>query len=133
MNKFQLFGFQYSDILTNKIRQVALDEMHKAKADQTNPEELGPDGEYWNAQHVWLTMMVFVNPAVASLPEHAHLMAEPGCYGGKSEKSEIIHVECQGENESKLPDSFKSLQPTKEKKQVWFDKIRERVNAGKRQ
>lgn len=28
-------------------------------------------GDGFNAQHLWLHLMVFVNPEVASLPEHA--------------------------------------------------------------
>jgi hypothetical protein len=138
LNKFQLYGFQYSEILTQQIRKVALDERHSAQADLTNPENLGPDGEFWNAQHVWLTMMVFVNPAVAALPEHAHLMAEPGCYQGQSAEREILQKECEetkpgGEASSKLPDSYKSIHPTKEKQQAWFAKVKARIEAANQQ
>lgn len=129
-NKFQLYGFQYSEALTKSIREVALTEMQEAKRDvDVRPESRGPNGEYWNGQHIWLTMMVFVNPAVASLPEHAHLLAEPGCYGGRTEDTEIVHAECTKENESKLPESYKSLKPTKERQQAWFSKVKSRIDA----
>jgi hypothetical protein len=46
--KLESFGFRYSEILTEKVRQLAAE-------DKT---DLGPDGKPLNAQHVWLTMKV---------------------------------------------------------------------------
>lgn len=130
LNKFEFFGFHYSERLTNRVRQVATEEMHIAKASPDKPENQGPDGEYWNAQHVWLTMLVFVNPAVASLPEHAHLMAEPGCYEGKSKPNQIIHRDCRSSNqESELPDSYSPLKLTPEQQAAWFAKVKSRIEA----
>jgi SAM-dependent methyltransferase len=82
ISRFRLFGFDYDEHLTKKIRDVALQERHHAGE---NPSDrfasIGPDENPYNAQHIWLNMLVFVNPAVASLPEHAHLLAEPGVSG----------------------------------------------------
>ena len=109
-------------------------EWHKAKARPSEPENQGPDGKYLNAQHVWLTMMVFINPAVAALPEHAHLMAEPGCYEGRaaSDHKKIVHRHCKAdEKESVLPDRFKPLEVTPEKHNAWMEKVRARISPQK--
>jgi len=34
------------------------------------------------AHHISGTMMVFINPEVAGLPQHAHLFGGHGCYNG---------------------------------------------------
>ena len=93
--------------------------------------ETAPNGEYYNAQHVWLTMKVFVNPVVAALPQHAHLFPEHGCYGGKDKvTNEMIHGPCgQGKDslESALPEEYWPLKPTQEQDQAWSDLIRQHI------
>jgi hypothetical protein len=131
LQKFQMYGFQYSDMLTKRIRKIALSENNKCKMDPHNPDNVGPNGEPYNGQHIWLTMMVFVNPAVAALPQHAHLMAEAGCFertidvpGGR----EIVHRDCLEEKkESVLPEQFAPLSVTPEKYNSWFQKVKARV------
>jgi hypothetical protein len=85
ITRLSLFGFVYDDRLTNIIREVAVQESHHAKANEHNASDrfasIGPDGEPFNAQHIWTTMLVFINPVVASLPQHQHLMAERGVSG----------------------------------------------------
>eukprot|EP00522_Entomoneis_paludosa_P007977 CAMPEP_0172449324 /NCGR_PEP_ID=MMETSP1065-20121228/8067_1 /TAXON_ID=265537 /ORGANISM="Amphiprora paludosa, Strain CCMP125" /LENGTH=414 /DNA_ID=CAMNT_0013200981 /DNA_START=29 /DNA_END=1273 /DNA_ORIENTATION=+ len=70
--KYESYGFRFSDKLTQQVRGWARKEMRLG-------EEIAPNGESYNGQHIWLTMKVFVNPEVAALPEHAHLFAEAGC------------------------------------------------------
>lgn len=67
--KFESFGFVYSAYLTDQIKKVAVE--HR--------DDLAPNNQTYNAQHVWTTMMVFINPSVASLPQHNHILSEHGC------------------------------------------------------
>eukprot|EP00586_Coscinodiscus_wailesii_P020042 CAMPEP_0172516992 /NCGR_PEP_ID=MMETSP1066-20121228/280849_1 /TAXON_ID=671091 /ORGANISM="Coscinodiscus wailesii, Strain CCMP2513" /LENGTH=350 /DNA_ID=CAMNT_0013298729 /DNA_START=136 /DNA_END=1188 /DNA_ORIENTATION=+ len=96
--KFQMFGFVYSKYLTEMVRHAA----------STGMEETLPNGEKFNGQHIFSTMMVFINPKVASLPQHHHLLAEKGCYRGKIEG---VHVkrDCGNKEETPLPPSFQPI------------------------
>jgi hypothetical protein len=40
-----------------------------------------------DAGHIIHNMMVFINPAVASLPQHKHLFGGHGCYANKVDNS----------------------------------------------
>ncbi|CAB9523128.1 expressed unknown protein [Seminavis robusta] len=127
------FGFVYSKELTEEIRHVASIENREGAANKNNPdkalEALGPDGEHYNAQHVWLNMLVFINPAVAALPEHAHLLAEQGCYKGR-EGGVHIHRECDpSKGESVLPESFRPLQWSVEAHKAWLEKVKSSIKA----
>lgn len=105
-------------------------EYKRGLAKPNDPKNIGPDGSAYNAQHVWLTIMVFVNPAVAALPQHAHLLAEKGCYQTTRDgpPREIVQRECrEDKQESVLPDSFKPLEPTPEKHNAWLEKVKARV------
>ena len=119
------FGFKYSQKLTDQVRKIALDE-------RVANNVIGPDGKPSNAQHIWLNMQVFINPAVASLPKHAHLFAEPGCYGGRDGKN-IVHKECGtlrgGHTESKLPASYYPLTLTPEQDEAWLQKVKQSIAA----
>jgi len=123
IQKMTMLGFVYSEALTKEIRGVASEEMYSGVA---------PNGRMLNAQHVWLTLKVFINPAVAALPQHAHLLAEPGCYW-KREKQRRFNRECgtgidpQAKIETKLPDDFKALPITPEQDRAWFDYVAARV------
>lgn len=129
INKFAMFGFVYSEELTKKVRSVAHSERYKGFA---------PNGKDMNPQHIWLSMQVFINPAVAALPEHAHLLADPGCFlVGK--KGGIVNRECgeldpefPGQKqtvsmESVLPEKFKALKLTADQDEKWFAHIKARV------
>jgi hypothetical protein len=74
--RFQSFGFIYSEYLSNEVKTIA--SAHK--------EDPAPNGEKYNAQHIWVNMMVFINPTVASLPQHHHLLSELACYEGDGKK-----------------------------------------------
>jgi hypothetical protein len=118
-----MMGFVYSPELTQKIRSVASAEKSKGYA---------PNGLHLNAQHVWLTMKVFINPAVAALPQHAHLLAEPGCFL-KREDGIRVNRECgeggqkSAEMESVLPPEYRALPLTQEQDDKWFEHIKARV------
>lgn len=51
-----------------------------------------------SATHIWKTMQVYINPRVASLPEHDHLFGSAGCYNNKK----LSH--CSGVDQ--LPDRY---------------------------
>lgn len=131
--KFELYGFKYSEKLTNIVRDMA-------KKDKHIPTNIRGKDETYNSQHIWLHMMVFINPAVASLPGHAHLMAEMGCYKDKRlEQGQrvIVHRECgtgrNGWHESKMPDEFKPIRIAQPDKQhiEWEEWVRKNTNLGK--
>lgn len=133
ITKFELYGFVYSPILTESARDHARSERKILTTIQG-----AKDGKY-NAQHIWLHMLVFINPEVASLPDHAHLMAEAGCYKDKttdeSGRRVIIHRECgtgrNSEHETKLPDHFKPIQiEQSEKKTIeWEGWVNKHINV----
>ena len=70
--KYESYGFEFSRSLTDQVRSWARQEL-------TMKDQFGPDGKNYNAQHVWLTLKVFVNPQVLALPEHAHLLYPYRC------------------------------------------------------
>ena len=120
--KFELYGFVYSPELTDAVKTAAHEE-RKSKV-------IMPNGDESNAQHITLNMQVFINPRVASLPEHAHLMAEGGCYleglGGKR-----VNEPC-GTGKSKdltaLPKEFLPLDIDEGMDKEWEDLVRRNVN-----
>ena len=64
---------------------------------------------------------------VASLPQHAHLFAEHGCFGGKEKGNKKIHVDCAdtenargGKNLTPLPEEFKPLKIDKSMHDAWL-------------
>jgi hypothetical protein len=130
--RFEMYGFVYSPILSERVRQVA-------KADkQVNTTLKGVTSNKYNPQHIWLHLLVFINPEVASLPQHAHLMAENGCYGGRGHGDQnqvfLIHRECgtgkSGEHETKLPNEFKPIiiQEPKNKQLEWEDWVNKHLD-----
>jgi SAM-dependent methyltransferase len=111
VKRFELqYGFRYSSELTEKIRDVAKSEIGTGPA---------PNGENYNAQHVWLSMKVFLNPAVAALPQHAQLFFEQGCFATKTERRK-----CGVKEESALPDDYYPLKLTQEQDDAWVNLVR---------
>ncbi|KAL7529792.1 hypothetical protein ACHAXR_003157, partial [Thalassiosira sp. AJA248-18] len=119
--KMEAMGFVYSDSLTKTMRDKARQDIHRKdlvkdmiKKNQTS---------YNVAQHLWTTLQVFINPLVASLPEHAHLFAEHGCLHQKECGKEGLGG---GVSElTPLPESFKPLPMTKEMDDQWMDLIKD--------
>ena len=122
--KMTMFGFVYEPTLTGQLRATALSEKFT---------DVAPNGIKLNAQHVHTSAMVFINPAVAALPQHAHLMAEPGCFIPRK-GNESKHREC-GENlelvqfksESVLPKAFRALELTAAQDLAWFEHVKPKV------
>jgi len=113
----EMMGFVYSEDLTNEMKQKALEDVSRndlVAAMESNKT-------YHVAQHIWGTLQVYINPLVASLPEHAHLLAEHGCYTDKK------GIECGKGSavESVLPDSFKPLKLTEDMDKEWFEVIKD--------
>lgn len=72
----------------------------------------------YNPQHIFLSMKVFVNPVVASLPQHDHLFYEPGCFQGREKGINILR-ECGRGEESRLPDNYNPLVITSAMDKAW--------------
>lgn len=115
ITKFESQGFVHSKYLSKLIRNAALDGM----------KESFPNGRPFHAQHIWLSMQVFINPAVSSLPEHDHLFTEVGC--GKSRKTDIGR-ECGEGEETPLPAHYKPLIFDNDKFQQWQTLIMNSIN-----
>ena len=122
-----MFGFKYSPTLTKKIRSIASSEQFT---------DVAPSGIKLNAQHVWLTMNVFINPAVAALPQHAHLLSEPGCFL-TSDNGVRVNRECgTGDKkvakiETVLPESFRALKLNSAQDTEWFEHVKSKVKPRK--
>ena len=121
-----MFGFIHSKTLTAKVRAVATQERFT---------DLAPNGIKLNAQHIWTTMNVFINPAVAALPQHAHLLAEPGCFL-KSANGVRVNRECGTapetfvvgvELETVLPESFRALKLNPTQDTEWVEHVKPKV------
>ena len=112
-----MMGFVYSEYLTNEMTSKASQD--KGRNDLVTA--MKSDQTYSVGQHIWSTMQVFINPLVASLPEHAHLLAEHGCFSG------VKGIECGKEdpNESVLPGSFKPLKLTDDMDKEWLELIKD--------
>ena len=131
--RWEAAGFVYSDYMTKSVRSIAmLDQQLKNLTLDMKPDHL-----YFVGQHIYLNMQVFINPMVASLPEHAHLFAEHGCFKGKDPKTrKQIHVDCsdeyaKGAKLTPLPESFKPLRLTEDMDKQWFDLIKDFKSGGR--
>ena len=70
--RWEAAGLVYSEDLTQWARQTALKD--QGLKDLTS--NMRQDHLYFVGQHLYLNAQAFINPLVASLPEHAHLFAE---------------------------------------------------------
>jgi hypothetical protein len=105
--RFQSFGFIFSNFLTDQVREAAWNARYSTAPNNST---------YWG-QHIWVHMLVFINPTVASLPEHAHLLSELSCAdGNKKEHKRQCSIE---KKESTLPPSFQPLPLTAEMDAAW--------------
>jgi len=119
--KMEAAGFVYSGILTNEMKAEAQKDNQRKDLVDDMIKQNKPS--YHVAQHLWTTLQVFINPLVASLPEHAHLFAEHGCFIGRGAENQ----ECgkKGVGLTPLPDSFKPLLITKEMDDQWHELIKD--------
>jgi hypothetical protein len=70
--RFEALGFRFSADLTEAVRREALIEAG-----------LGHNRKPISGQHIYASMLVFINPGVAGLAEHSHLFAGYGCFNGE--------------------------------------------------
>lgn len=122
--KFTMYGFQYSEVLTMRVRDIARKEK---MAGIKFPVKDGDDKDQtYCPQHVFTSMNVFINPAVASRPEHAHLLSEPGCYNSRRPVGDR-HAACgtaEDDGDGKiintpLPDKFNFIPYKEDKHKEW--------------
>jgi hypothetical protein len=128
ITKMEMYGFQYAGNLTQQVKDIA-----KAEQYQYLPSMV--EGKTYNAQHVYSTMMVFINPAVASLKKHAHLLAEPGCFKLRN-KGIIYNRKCgegaDAKGESIMPQEFEPIMLTPEMDTAWETLVKKNIgNANK--
>jgi hypothetical protein len=127
IRKFTSFGFVYDDFLTQQVRQWARD-------DRTSNYTL-PTGGKPDPQHISRSMKVFINPAVASLPAHAHLFPDHGCLGKKigERRADYERRKCgtgpAGAKETPLPDNFYPLPVLPEMHERWIQAIKPGITA----
>lgn len=125
--RMQSMGFVYSEFLTSKARQVAQED--KDRRDLVADMKKFPERATFNvAQHLWGTLLVFLNPLVLSRHEHAHLYSEHGCnhpQRGREQECGKAGLGDGVEMNSALPPGYKAIPITKEMDDNWFDLIRD--------
>mmetsp|Transcript_22327 Transcript_22327/g.34246 ORF Transcript_22327/g.34246 Transcript_22327/m.34246 type:complete len:377 (+) Transcript_22327:82-1212(+) len=114
--KMESYGFLFSPELSNMIRDIGKAEI--------NDGSVGPNGKPFRPVHVNMSMMVFINPSVASMPEHQHLFAEHGCYYN----DDLKNVKC-GEGVVKkdttaLPSEYLPLELTQKMDDAWLSLVK---------
>jgi hypothetical protein len=128
ISKMSMYGFLYDDVLTKTYRNIALKEAN------ANIPSIIVEEKSFNAQHVFSNLLVFINPAVAAMEKHAHLMAEPGCYV-PGIPSLIENRKCgESENnkeESILPKEFEPLVLTPEMDREWEALVKKNIRVTK--
>lgn len=134
IRRFASWGFVYDEELSQQLR---------ALAKRTMNDYSGPTGKAYDGYYVRASLKVFVNPAVASLPQHAHLFPEHGCFGGwNATNGSMIHRECgqTGNNknnnaaavETPLDPAMYPLQLTPEMDEKWNAMIQQKTNYQER-
>eukprot|EP00804_Cyclotella_cryptica_P015163 CCRYP_000714-RC/>CCRYP_000714-RC protein AED:0.06 eAED:0.06 QI:1245/1/1/1/1/0.75/4/211/85 len=64
-----------------------------------------------------------MNPLVASLPQHAHLLTEHGCFASGEGGIECGKVGSKVQNLTPLPDSYKPVVLSDKMDKAWMDLI----------
>jgi len=109
--KYESNGFVFSGDLTSRVKDIAVKER------ENNTEAF--NGKRLGATHVARSIQVFINPLVASLPEHSHLFAEPGCFTDYGKPKHDCGTGRNEEHISKLPEKFKALRVTSDMELQW--------------
>lgn len=124
ISRFQMYGFVYSEKLTEKVKTVA-------RKERQNGIPFPVYNKTYNPQHISNTMMVFINPAVASRPEHAHMLSEPGCYNNRPG----YNKHCGEENNrnsrkvnTPIPEEFKFIPYKEDVHYKWEDLVKKSVH-----
>jgi hypothetical protein len=131
IRKFEMYGFKYEKELSQQCRKWAED-------GRANVTVMAPDGKPFRSEHLTRSLKVFSNPAVASLPQHAHLFPRHGCwkrYATQEEKKAdpdhfySITKPCEGSKETGLPPDYVPLPILPEMHQRWNDTIAAGIQA----
>jgi hypothetical protein len=104
--RFLASGFVHFPDLTKVIRKIPLDEKDFLK-EAMNASSIFDPRVGGVGQYIFISMEVYVNPAIASLPEHEHLFAGDGCYKGPHYDNIDGGIPCTGEDS--LPERYNSL------------------------
>lgn len=127
-SRFEMYGFVFSKDLTERVKRKAAEERN-AKIPFPVPVKDGEERTY-TATHVNNQILVFINPLVASMPQHAHVLSEPGCY----DDAPGSHVHCGEEKNprsravsSKLPDEFRFIPYKEERHKQWEEYMKASV------
>jgi SAM-dependent methyltransferase len=119
--KMESYGFLYDANLSDQIKLLA-------RIEGRNTTAIGPDGRRYGASHIFTSMKVFINPAVAALPQHAHLFPEDGCFR-LYDKGVIHNKPCDpAKMETTLPASYAPLQFNATKHDEWAEMVRKSLN-----
>ena len=125
--RMQSMGFVYAESLTNKLKKIARED--KDRRDLVAQMANFPERETFGVgQHLWGTLLVFLNPLVLSRHEHAHLYSEHGCnhpQRGREQECGKAGLGAGVEMNTALPPEYKAIPITKEMDANWLDLIRE--------
>jgi len=128
--RMESMGFVYSAYLTKKMRKVALKDWKRndfLRAMQNDKKK----STYGVGQHLIKTLQVFLNPLVASLPQHAHLLTEHGCFASGEAGIECGKKGTKAQNLTPLPDTYKPPVLTEDMDKAWMDLIYDLPLPGK--
>ena len=119
IRKYKSYRFKYDKTLTKEAKKIAESSKYKS----TSPYKIYLDNVYVRSR-----LMVFVNPVVAALPEHAHLFPKMGCSGGENDKEEIAHRKCLKVKGESLPGNWMNpLNVTETVHQNWIKWLEHQV------
>ena len=124
IQKFESYGFRYSSMLSKTLREVAIKE-------KSNTTLVAPNGKSYSANHIIRNLKVFINPAVASLPQHNHLFPEHGCFEHYNEKGPgypPVTRPCDRALETPLAPEYEPLPVLPGMHQKWHDFISSKLN-----
>ena len=116
IRKYESYGFKYDQALSEEARAIA----KRTKKSYRSPH----NKTYLDGFYMRVTLMVFVNPTVAALPEHSHLFPELGCFGGQGKPNR----KCKKEHGETVPDErMYPLNLTEAMDKAWIDWLEPRV------
>jgi hypothetical protein len=117
IRKFELYGFKYMPDMTAQVREEARQEAFHGP--------LAVNGEKPNPQNLY-NVLVFFNPAVGALPQHAHLFAEPGCFKSRINGNSTLKDCGTGvgaDGETPLPPEYLALPIVEANQKRWEERV----------
>jgi len=129
--RMEMHGFVYSEEYTKRVRKLGHEEAkenHKLPVDDRS--------RVYNPIHIKSRMLVFINPLVASKPQHAHILSEGGCYLS----AEDPRVHCGEEKNPRarkvntpIPERFKNIPYKEEQHTAWEEMIHSKCTLVKKE